>query len=80
MNHLLKYTYLSIFTALITISLKTIVYLFTNSVRFLSDAIESLVNLVAAFIAFFALKIAQKPADKEHPYGHTKAEYFSSVA
>jgi len=80
MNHLLKYTYLSIFTALMTISLKTIAYLFTNSVGLLSDAIESLVNLVAALIAFFTLKIAQKPADKEHPYGHTKAEYFSSVA
>lgn len=80
MNHLLKYTYLSIFTALITISLKTIAYLFTNSVGFLSDAIESLVNLLAALIAFFALKISQKPADKKHPYGHTKAEYFSSVA
>lgn len=80
MPKLIPYTYLSIFTALITISLKLIAYFLTNSVGLLSDAIESLVNLVAALIAFLALKIAQKPADKDHPYGHTKAEYFSSIA
>ncbi len=62
------------------ILLKIIAYFLTNSVGLLSDAIESLVNLTAALIAFFALKIAQKPADKDHPYGHTKAEYFSSIA
>jgi cation diffusion facilitator family transporter len=80
MNHLIKYTYLSIFAALITIFLKLIAYFITNSVGLLSDAVESLVNFASALIAFFALKIAQKPADKNHPYGHTKAEYFSSIA
>jgi len=77
---LITYTYLSIFTALTTIFLKIIAYFLTNSVGLLSDAVESLVNLAAALIAFLALKIAQKPADKDHPYGHTKAEYFSSIA
>ncbi len=80
MNHLIKYTYLSIFAALITIFLKLIAYFLTNSVSLLSDAVESLVNFASALIAFFALKIVQKPADKNHPYGHTKAEYFSSIA
>lgn len=77
---LISYTYLSIFTALITILLKIIAFFLTKSVGLLSDTVESLVNLAAALIAFLALKIAQKPADKNHPYGHTKAEYFSSIA
>jgi len=77
---LIAYTYLSISTALVTISLKLIAYFLTQSVGLLSDAIESLVNLMAAIIAFLAIRLAEKPADKKHPYGHSKAEYFSSVA
>ena len=77
---LIAYTYLSIFTALLTISLKLIAYLLTQSVGLLSDAIESLVNLMAAIIAFLTIRLAEKPADKKHPYGHSKAEYFSSTA
>ena len=76
---LLKYTYLSIFASILTIILKFIAYFFTASVGFLSDAIESLVNLATAIFAYFSLKIAQKPADTNHPYGHSKAEYFSSI-
>lgn len=76
---LLKYTYLSIFTSLIVISLKILAFFLTKSVGFLSDAIESLVNLICAFTAYLMLKLAEKPADKTHPYGHTKAEYFSSL-
>ncbi len=76
---LLKYTYLSIFTSTVVISLKILAYFLTKSVGFLSDAIESLVNLASAIIAYFMLKLAEKPADYNHPYGHTKAEYFSSL-
>lgn len=76
---LLKYTYLSIFTSIVVISLKILAYFLTKSVGFLSDAIESLVNLASAIIAYFMLKLAEKPADYNHPYGHTKAEYFSSL-
>ena len=50
----------------------------TGSVGLLSDAAESLVNLVAAVVALIALSVAARPADEEHAYGHTKAEYFSS--
>lgn len=76
---LLKYTYLSIFASIVVIFLKILAYFLTKSVGFLSDAIESLVNLTSAIIAYFMLKLAEKPADSNHPYGHTKAEYFSSL-
>lgn len=69
----------SIIISIITISLKSLAYFLTGSVGLLSDAVESFVNLFAAFIAFIMLKIAQKPPDKNHLYGHTKAEYFSSI-
>ena len=52
----------------------------TGSVGLLSDAIESLVNLLAAIIALIALSIAARPPDSQHAYGHGKAEYFSSIA
>lgn len=72
------YTLLSIAAALITIGLKSAAYWFTGSVGLLSDAMESGVNLVAALFAFWALSYAAKPPDAEHPFGHSKAEYFSS--
>ena len=50
----------------------------TGSVGLLSDAVESLVNLVAAIMALAMLIVAARPADEEHPYGHSKAEYFAS--
>lgn len=75
-----SYAYLSIAAAVITIGLKLGAYLLTGSVGLLSDAIESLVNLVAAIVALWALTYAAKPADAEHTFGHTKAEYFSSGA
>lgn len=53
-------------------------YFITGSVSLLSDAAESSVNLVAALVAFGALTVAARPADKTHAYGHDKAEYFSS--
>jgi cation diffusion facilitator family transporter len=73
-----RYAWLSIGAALTTIALKGGAYVITDSVGLLSDAVESLVNLLAAIIALFALSVAERPADEEHAYGHTKAEYFSS--
>jgi cation diffusion facilitator family transporter len=78
-SSLKKYVYLSIVAALLTISLKLIAYLLTNSVGLLSDSLESCVNLVAAVVALIMLKLAEKPPDKEHVFGHNKAEYFSSA-
>lgn len=72
------YGFVSIAAALLTIVLKLGAYLLTNSVGFLSDAMESGVNLVAAIGAVWALTYAAKPPDEEHVYGHSKAEYFSS--
>ncbi len=72
------YTLLSVAAALLTMALKFGAYLLTGSVGFLSDAMESGVNLLAALVAFWALSVAAKPPDAEHPFGHSKAEYFSS--
>ncbi|WP_445634108.1 cation diffusion facilitator family transporter [Nostoc sp. DSM 114161] len=74
------YAFLSIAAAIATIVLKFGAYLLTGSVGLLSDAIESCVNLVAALVALWALTYAAKPADAEHAFGHSKAEYFSSGA
>jgi cation diffusion facilitator family transporter len=72
------YGFLSIGAAILTIALKSGAYFLTGSVGFLSDALESGVNLVAAIFAVWALTIAAKPPDEEHTFGHSKAEYFSS--
>jgi cation diffusion facilitator family transporter len=72
------FAWLSIAAAVLTIALKAWAYWLTGSVGLLSDALESLVNLVAASIALVVLTIAARPADEDHPYGHDKAEYFSS--
>lgn len=73
-----RFALLSIGAALATLTLKFTAYALTGSVGILSDALESFVNLAGALIALLALKIAARPADKTHPYGHDKAEYFSS--
>jgi cation diffusion facilitator family transporter len=73
-----SYMLLSTAAAIATIVLKTLAWRLTGSVGLLSDAMESGVNLVAALGAFWALTLAAKPADRSHPYGHFKAEYFSS--
>lgn len=74
-----RFAWLSIGAALTTIALKTGAYLLTGSVGLLSDALESLVNLVAAVMALAMLTIAARPADESHVYGHSKAEYFASI-
>ena len=68
----------SVVVALITITLKTLAWYITDSVGLLSDAMESFVNLASAIFALMMVTIAQRPADDDHPYGHHKAEYFSS--
>jgi cation diffusion facilitator family transporter len=77
-SSLTRFAWLSIGAAVLTIALKTIAYLLTGSVGLLSDALESLVNLVGAMMALAMLTIAARPEDEEHAYGHSKAEYFSS--
>ena len=75
---LTKFAWLSIAAAVVTIGLKSGAYLLTGSVGLLSDAAESLVNLVAAVVALIALHAAALPADENHNFGHGKAEYFSA--
>lgn len=77
---LARMMWISVAAAVVTISLKTVAWLVTGSVGLLSDAAESVVNLVAALIAVGALRWSAKPADDEHAFGHTKAEYFSAGA
>lgn len=72
------YMLLSAAAALLTISLKLTAYFITDSVGLFSDAAESVINLIAALAAVWALTLAAQPPDEEHAYGHTKAEYFSS--
>jgi cation diffusion facilitator family transporter len=73
-----SYLRLSIVVALATIALKTAAWWVTDSVGLLSDALESLVNLAGATFALWMVTVAARPADDDHPYGHHKAEYFSS--
>jgi cation diffusion facilitator family transporter len=70
---------LSFLVALLVLGLKALAYLLTGSVALLSDALESIVNVAAALLALFAIRLAHKPPDATHPFGHTKAEYFSAV-
>ena len=68
----------SVAVAVVTIALKTLAWVVTGSVGLLSDAMESFVNLASAMFALAMVTVAQRPADDDHPYGHHKAEYFSS--
>src|SRR5436190_19771215 len=69
---------LSVAAAVLTIGMKAAAYLLTGSVSLFADALESLVNLVAALTASFSLWYAARPADPSHTYGHEKIEFFSS--
>jgi len=75
---LARFAWLSIAAAVVTIALKTTAWLLTGSVGLLSDAAESVVNLVAAVTTLGMLTVAARPPDEEHAYGHDKAEYFAS--
>ena len=68
----------SVVVAIMTITLKTLAWWITDSVGLLSDAMESLVNLASAIFGLVMVTVAAQPPDAEHPYGHHKAEYFSS--
>ncbi|WP_134774560.1 cation diffusion facilitator family transporter [Ornithinimicrobium flavum] len=76
---LTRFAWLAIATAIATITLKTAAWVVTGSVGLLSDAAESVVNLVAAVVALVTLRIAARPASKAYHYGHSKAEYFSAA-
>jgi cation diffusion facilitator family transporter len=73
-----RYAWISVAAALVTIVLKTAAWYITGSVGLLSDALESLINLAAALLTLFMLRLAAAPPDEAHPYGRFKAEYFSS--
>lgn len=75
---LTRFAWLSIAAAVFTIALKTAAWFITDSVGLLSDAVESLVNLIGGLMALAMLTVAARPADEDHAYGHGKAEYFSS--
>jgi len=77
-SSLTRFAWLSIAAAVITIALKTAAYFITGSVGLLSDAVESVVNLIGGIMALAMLTVAARPADEDHAYGHGKAEYFSS--
>ena len=79
-SSLTRYAWLSIAAAFATIGLKSFAYFLTGSIGLLSDAVESLVNLLGAIIALSMLIIAAHPPDEKHQYGHSKAEYFASGA
>lgn len=73
-----RYVWLSIATAIATVAIKGVAAWITGSVGLASDAMESTVNLVAALVALWALKLAARPADHNHDFGHGKAEYVSA--
>ncbi|MBS1746820.1 MAG: cation transporter [Bacteroidetes bacterium] len=66
--------------SVILFAIKIIAYYLTNSLAILSDALESIVNVVAGFIGLYSLYVAAKPKDLDHPYGHGKAEFISAAA
>ena len=76
---LFRFMLLSLAAALVTIALKGSAAALTGSVGFLSDALESCVNLVAAVVALFALRVASRAPDDIHHFGHGKAEYVSAM-
>src|SRR5882757_1485876 len=69
----------SVFVGALVLALKFAAYWLTGSIALYSDALESIINVVAAGAAFIALRVSARPADSNHPYGHHKAEYFSAV-
>jgi cation diffusion facilitator family transporter len=73
-----RFAWISIAAALVTIALKSAAYFLTGSIGLLSDAIESFVNLISGIMVLAMLTVAARPADEDHSYGHSKAEYFSS--
>ena len=79
MPSIARFAWLSVAAALVTMALKGTAAWLTGSLGLLSDALESFVNLGAALIAVVSLKVAAREPDEKHPYGYTKAEYFSAA-
>lgn len=79
MPSLARFAWLSVAAALVTMVLKGVAAWLTGSLGLLSDALESFVNLGAAFVALISLRIAVREPDEKHPFGYTKAEYFSAA-
>lgn len=75
----IKAAWLSLMTSLIVLAIKTLAYYQTQSAAILSDALETIVNVVAAIAALFIIRVVAEPADEEHPYGHGKLEFFSAA-
>ncbi len=78
-GHISRLAGWSIVIATVVLGLKLAAWWVTGSVALYSDALESVVNVVTAALAWVAIRISHRPADKQHPFGHHKAEYFSAV-
>lgn len=74
-----RLAFFSLIISVVVLALKAKAYYSTNSISILSDALETVVNVITAFVALYAVKLAAEPADEEHPYGHGKFEYFSAA-
>lgn len=79
MDHVSKLALGSIAVGTAVLGLKYLAFVLTGSIALYSDALESIVNVAAAVAAFLAVRYAAKPADRNHPYGHHKAEYLAAV-
>jgi cation diffusion facilitator family transporter len=79
MSHTLKLAIGSILLSLVVLGLKLVAWQMTGSVALMSDALESFVNVATAIAALVAIRVAARPADANHPYGHHKAELFSAI-
>jgi cation diffusion facilitator family transporter len=79
MTPALKIAFGSLVVGVLVLLIKSVAYWMTGSVALLSDALESTVNVATAIAAITAVRIATKPADENHPYGHHRAEFFSAL-
>ncbi|MDA7426135.1 cation diffusion facilitator family transporter [Thalassococcus lentus] len=79
MTKAVKIAWGSVAIGLLVLGIKVLAWLMTGSIALLSDALESIVNVATALAALIALRVAARPADEGHPFGHHKAEYFSAV-
>src|SRR5690606_12074504 len=74
-----RLSFWTIFAGIAVLGLKLLSWWLTGSVALLSDAMESIVNVAASLMVFYAIRVAARPADESHPFGHFKAEYISAV-
>jgi len=75
----LKVQYFVTALTIVVFILKVVTYVLTHSLSVLSDTLESVVNIVATLVGSYSLFVASKPKDKDHPYGHGKAEFVSAA-